>query len=145
MKKRGAADRGGKRFVQLFVNGGVHRVAGPKQHGVEMLVLIEDAFSEGDLAILVVRFAQLLDGDQPFRAQIGEHVLNAPKTVRPWFDAQADAPGGGDKLIFNILRHQPAFFDFKIALLKAGEVHVPARQCDARRLFVFAELVGIDA
>ena len=43
--------RTGQLFIQPFVHGGVERMAGAEQNGVEVLVLVEMVFVEGDLAI----------------------------------------------------------------------------------------------
>ena len=75
---------------------------------------------------------------KPLGAQVGQDVLDAPQAVGPRLDAQADPLGGVDELLLDVLGHQPAFFDFQVPLLEAGEIHVGAGQGDAGGLLVFA-------
>ena len=93
----------------------------------------------------LVAESELLDRSKPFGAQVGEDMFCPPQTICAGFNAQSDSLGSAYELLFNVLRHQPAFFDFEIAALKAREIDVSAGQCDACCLLVLLEPVGIDA
>jgi hypothetical protein len=71
-------------------------------------------------------------------------MLDAPEAIRARLDSQADSLSSSDELVLDVLRHQPALFNFQIPLLKAGEIDMSPSQGDARRPFIFAELVRIN-
>src|SRR5262245_30079481 len=142
-ENRSATDRRGQCFVESLVHGGVQGMARTQEDGIEVLVLFKNVLVEGDFAILVVRFAELLNRGKPFRSQVGQDMLDAPEAISPWFDPQADLFGRRAELVLHIFRHQPALFDFEISLLEAGEIDVGASQSNAGSALVFAELVGV--
>ena len=80
----------GELFVQALVHGGIERMAGADQDGVEVLVLLQVFLVEGDLAIGGLGLAEPADGCQPVGTEVGQDVLDAPEAIGAGLDLQAD-------------------------------------------------------
>ena len=73
---------------QLLVHGGVDRVAGTEKHGIQMLILLQMLFVEGQFAIARVRLPEPPDGGETLGPEIGEDMLDPPESVRSRFGAK---------------------------------------------------------
>jgi len=90
----------------------------PHQHGVNMSVLFQVVFVEGDLSVGRFGFSDLLDGAETFRAEIRKDVLDAPQPVGSRLDPKAHFPSSSDELRFHIPGHEPTLFDLEIPALE---------------------------
>ncbi len=135
----------GSDCVQLLVDGGVERMAGAQQDGVEVLVLFQRLLVERDLAVFGVGLAQPLDALQPLGTQVGQHVFDTPQAVGPRLDRAARSAWptatNCSSTYLGISRRSSIS---RFRLLESGEVHVAAGQGDAGRLLVLAQLVRVD-
>ncbi|HBB17978.1 MAG TPA: hypothetical protein DCZ97_13600 [Syntrophus sp. (in: bacteria)] len=144
-KEAAAGEQPFQTFPELLVHCRVERMSRSHQHGIDVCVLLKVMLVEGDLSVGRFRFPDLLDGTKTFRTQICQNMFDAPKPIGPRFDPETHFPGGCNELRFDISRHEPTFFDFEIAALESAEVHVTARESDARSFLIFFELGWIDA
>ena len=98
-----------KHPLQGLFHGSVERVSGAKKHRVQVVVLLQVLLVEGELAIGLRWFAELLHGVQPLGPKVGGNAFDAPQTVRTGFGTQAHLPRCGEEVRLDVARHEAAF------------------------------------
>ena len=134
-----------KRLLQLLFHGGVEGVARAKQHGVQMVVLLQVGLVEGQLAVGLRWFAEPLHGGQTLGPEIGGNAVDAPQAIGAGFGTQAHFSCGGQEVRLDIAGHETALFRFEVGLGEGVEVYMRPRQRNAGGLLVAFQGAGVDA